>query len=160
MRIIYANQIRLPHTSSPRIFSSSFRKIASSSRHWNVSLHFSAEFARPHFCAVLNHLFTSSSLTGMISTRHHFRLIKTERNWEQVTSTVILVSSCTSNPKWRPSSECFTENFAMILRWKNYILSICLTIFCTWVIPQGSGEKVKCDDLLLGQYPSLNCVIF
>ena len=63
----------LIHTNPPRAFSSCFRKTCSSSRHSNVSLHFSEVSALPHWSTTSNHLCTSSSPTDIISTRPPFR---------------------------------------------------------------------------------------
>ena len=144
----------LHHTTSARALSRSLRKLDSSSRPLNVSLQFSAEFARLHFCAVSNHLLTSSSLTDDMFFRH-FVLHLTERNWVRhfgmaqsfwsAVTQAIQNGGCQLN--------VFGGNFVMIFRWRNYLFSVCLTSFCTWVISQGSGEKVYCRDLLLGQYP-------
>ncbi|XP_074611624.1 TM2 domain-containing protein 1-like [Acropora palmata] len=40
----------------------------------------------------------------------------------------------------------------MFFRWKNYLFSCLLSIFCTWIILETKGETSKCDNLLLGQY--------
>ena len=44
----------------------------------------------------------------------------------------------------------------MFSRWKNYVLTIFVTTFSTWIISKGNGEKIICDDLQLGQYPFVN----
>ena len=49
-----------------------------------------------------------------------------------------------------------TRFFAMISRWKHCLLTIFVSSFSTWIISQGSGEKVVCGDLFIGQYPFLN----
>ena len=41
----------------------------------------------------------------------------------------------------------------MFFRWKNYLFSCFLSLFCTWIILETKGETAKCNNLLLGQYP-------
>ncbi|XP_078353859.1 TM2 domain-containing protein 1-like [Oculina patagonica] len=40
----------------------------------------------------------------------------------------------------------------MVSRWKNYVLTIFVTTFCTWIISKGNGEKIICDDLQILKY--------
>ena len=49
-----------------------------------------------------------------------------------------------------------TRFFAMISWWRHCLLTIFVSSFSTWIISQGSGEKVVCGDLFIGQYPFLN----
>ena len=44
-------------------------------------------------------------------------------------------------------------SFVMFFRWKNYLFSCFLSLFCTWIILETKGETAKCNNLLLGQYP-------
>lgn len=53
----------------------------------------------------------------------------------------------------------FPRNFAMVSRWKNYVLKIIVITLYTWIISKGNGEKIVCDDLQLGQYLFVNLLV-
>lgn len=160
-------------TTSSRSFSSFFRKLDNSWRHSNVSLHSSAESPFPHLFAIPYHLRTSSSVSDRDIIEEEgpdewsgfqiaaILVYQTEKDPGRSVSTLVLVSSCTSEDStWRRSaSNLCPRNFAMVSRWKNYVIPIFVTTFCTWSISKGNGEKIICEDLQLGQYPFMNILV-